>query len=99
MKPVEWSEAIAYLAEAFYREARGLPPFGSSFIRAKARSLAKNMLKTGRHEVNPYAAGICNRSAPMRWNRLVIREASSGFHRWKSLKKPRMPALKSARVG
>ena len=56
MKPVECSETIAYLAEAFYREARGLPPFGSSFIRAKARSLAKNMLKTGGHEVSTQEA-------------------------------------------
>jgi hypothetical protein len=34
--------------------------------------------------VNPYAAETCVRSAPMKWKRLVIREASSGAHRWRS---------------
>jgi hypothetical protein len=51
LKPIEWSEAIAYLAEAFYREAKGLKPLSSHFIRAKAHSLAKRMLRTGEYEV------------------------------------------------
>ncbi|CAH0266713.1 DUF4419 domain-containing protein [Roseomonas sp. CECT 9278] len=51
MKPIEWSEAIAYLAEAFYREARRLKPLTDHFIRAKAHSLAKRMLASGQYEV------------------------------------------------
>lgn len=53
MVKVEWSEAIAYIAEAFYREARGLKPLSTDFIRLKAHSLAKGMLASRRYEVAP----------------------------------------------
>jgi hypothetical protein len=57
IKPIEWSEAIAYIAEAFYLEARclvearSLPPISDHFIRQKAHSLAKRMLASGAYEV------------------------------------------------
>lgn len=60
---VDWSEAIAYLAEAFYREARGLKPLSDHFIRAKAHSLAKTMLASGRYEVHPAVAASMMDSA------------------------------------
>ncbi len=56
MVKVEWSEAIAYIAEAMYREAKGLKPLSGNFIRMKAHSLAKTMLASGRYEVHPGVA-------------------------------------------
>lgn len=44
---LERSEAIAYLAEAVYREARGLPPITGegNFLRAQCHTTAKMILK------------------------------------------------------
>ena len=52
--PLERSEAIAYLAEAVYREARGLPPIAGegNFMRTQCHAIAKGILK-GTYKVPP----------------------------------------------
>ena len=48
--------------------------------------------------INPYAVGICIRSAWIRWNFLVMSEESSSAHWLRLAKKSRMAALKSAKL-
>jgi hypothetical protein len=52
-----------------------------------------------RRLINLYADEICGVWCPMRWKRLVGREASSAFQWSRLAKKPRMAARKSARLG
>lgn len=51
---IGWSEAIAYLAEAVYREARGLPPLPGegAFLRARCHATAKTIVG-GSYRLDP----------------------------------------------
>ena len=49
---IGWSEAIAYLAEAVFREARGLGPMSANFIRQRSHATAKAVVG-GAYRLDP----------------------------------------------